>query len=187
MDSDNYSILFSGGVDSTLLLVKYAHLTPRAFTFGQTDEKIDHLLHPILREVERITGYQYPLTHLKGKLLIRPTVERIQGVYPGYVLTGCNRVLTHLNPTVYIEGDTPPVRGPALNEYHWRPFIDWDKAKIIAEYHKNSHHHLLSLTRSCGLGGYERCGGCYFCLERAWGFEQVGIPDINNAYPHSQV
>lgn len=110
-------------------------------------------------------------------MYIRDAVERILSVYPGVVMTGCNKVVTHFTPTVYIPGDTPPVRGPALNEYHLRPFIDIDKVEILQMYVQENILDLLKLTRSCGRPGLDRCGGCYFCMEREWATSMLNICD----------
>lgn len=184
----NVSVMFSGGADSALLLYLLALNPPkcplRAFSFGQSSARTVTIILPILKEIERLTGVKYPYTHLLGKQFIRPAVDKIMGMYAGVVLTGCNKVLTEeFTPTIHIEGDTPPVRGSALNSNHIRPFMDMDKAQIIRLYKDYDILHLLSKTRSCGIEGLERCGGCYFCMERAWGCEQNGVDDINNVQP----
>jgi 7-cyano-7-deazaguanine synthase in queuosine biosynthesis len=179
---ENINILMSGGADSTLLTFLLSK---------QTDKKIIcHVLHANTQTqqiIENIIKYltvnfndRYVLNYFKNKkFLIREAVENILMIYPGVVYTGCNKVVYHIQPTVYIPGDTPPVRGPVANEYHIRPFIDLDKTEIIKIYKDEGLLDLLSITKSCGLPGYERCGGCYFCMERAWAIESNDIIDIN--------
>ena len=169
------SVMCSGGMDSSLialyLALKVPERKPAAVSFGNVKTK-----EPIERIFEWIrerTGYQYRIIYFREKNFIRPTVEKILGVRPGYVFTGCNLVIPdQFHPTVYIPGDTPPVRGPALNAFHLRPFIEWTKKDIVSMYRHLDAMDLIPLTRSCGESfnhWSDVCGGCYFCLERAWG------------------
>lgn len=179
-DTGCVSILFSGGADSTILAYivakKYNHRNPRLFTLGSLPEKLARI-HTIIDTIEHKTGYRYPLTVFKEHMFIRPSVEKILGVYPGVVITGCNKVVTDVfTPTVYLKGDTPPVRGPALNAQHLRPFIDMDKIAVIELYLEYGVLDLLALTRSCGMPTGV-CGGCYFCMERAWACQVLDIAD----------
>jgi hypothetical protein len=121
---------------------------------------------------------------IRRQTYIRDYVETIQLLHPGVVYTGCNKVIQGFPMTVHIEGDTPPVRGPALNNKHIRPFIEMDKVEILRIYQDYGILHLLPLTRSCGLGIgdpsnklKDRCNGCYFCLERKWAMTTLGIED----------
>lgn len=176
-ESGALSILCSGGMDSTLialyLAINVPERKPVAFTFG--NEKMKEPLRHIFDWIYQKTGYQYPITYFREKTFIRPTVEKILGVRGGVVFTGCNLVVPdQFQPTVFIPGDTPPVRGPALNDQHLRPFIEWTKKDIVTMYRHLGAEDLIPLTRSCGESFTEWsdvCGGCYFCLERAWGLE----------------
>lgn len=169
--SGNITILASGGADSTILAYIMAltapERMPRLVLMGVNEtgtERIDRIIDYIHAK----TGYQYPLITFKGKTHIRPTVEKILGVFGGAVYSGCNKVITaEFTPTVYIKDDTPPVRGPALNDQHIRPFIELDKVEVLRLYKDYGVEDLLHLTHSCGSSQIP-CGGCYFCLERAW-------------------
>lgn len=182
-EAGNISIMASGGADSTLLAFYfakyYADRHPRLFLIGATEENTVRL-HRICGKIHDLTKYQYPVTTFKEKTFIRPTVEKILGVLGGAVYTGCNKVETQaFTPTVYIEGDTPPVRGPALNEFHIRPFIDWTKIQILRKYKEHGILDLLYMTRSCGLATGV-CGGCYFCMERSWACATLDIPNLQD-------
>ncbi len=149
----------------------------RLFLIGSTPESLFRIQR-IIEKIAEYTGYQYPVTAFKEKTFIRPTVEKILGVRGGVVYTGCNKVVTeHFTPIVYIPNDTPPVRGPALNQFHIRPFIDWDKIQILSVYQDRDILDLLYMTRSCGAAS-GICDGCYFCMERAWAAQSLDIPDV---------
>ena len=178
---ENVNILLSGGTDSSLLvylLLKYHNTSVICHVINNDDEVFNTLLVPIKQYFENRFGDRCKMFRMRQQgMFIRDAVERILSVYPGVVLTGCNKVVTHFTPTVYIHGDTPPVRGPALNENHLRPFINMDKIDILRIYLQENILDLLKLTRSCGFSGLGRCNGCYFCMERAWATSTLNITD----------
>ena len=180
-ESENVNILMSGGADSALLtylVLKYNDVPVVCHVMNNDEVIFNKLIVPISQYFKNKFGDRYQVSRIKQQgMFIRDAVERILSVYPGVVLTGCNKVVTHFTPTVYIPGDTPPVRGAPLNEYHLRPFIDIDKVEILSMYIEEDILDLLKLTRSCGLPGLGRCNGCYFCMERAWAASTLNIVD----------
>lgn len=180
-DYENINVLLSGGADSTLLtylVLKQYNLPVICHIMNNDDEIFNRLLVPINQYFQTKFGDRYKVSRIRQQgMFIRDAVQRILSVYPGVVLTGCNKVVTHFTPTVYIPGDTPPVRGPAFNEYHLRPFIDIDKVEILRIYVQENILDLFKLTRSCGLSGLDKCGGCYFCMERDWALSTLNIVD----------
>lgn len=170
------NVLVSGGIDSALLMYLVLQERPKsiinACTFGKRN----------LFEIENIYTYlrwfgQFTPVYFSEQrpIQIRPAVETILSLYPGVALTGCNLVLDHLTPSVFIPGDTPPWRGPALNEFHLRPFINTPKIDIVREFQVHKILDLLPLTRSCGLSAGV-CGECYFCLERNEAIAALELP-----------
>ena len=180
-NTENINILLSGGADSTLLLYLLSKQTDKPIICHTLNKNSEKIVVPIVKYLENIFGKRYRYFCMKKQnMFLRDAAELILSVYPGVIFTGCNKVVTHFTPTVYIPGDTPPVRGPALNEHHLRPFIEMDKIDILRLYLKENMLHLLSITRSCGVFGIHRCGDCYFCMERNWAAEELNIDDINN-------
>jgi hypothetical protein len=110
------------------------------------------------------------------KYFIRRAVENILSISPdGYVFTGCNLVITdEFTPTRYLDGDTPPVRGPEYSDRHLRPFINFSKDILIKEYEYRNILDLFKLTVSCGISDIP-CEECYFCMERQWGLKTAGV------------
>lgn len=185
-DCKKIIVLFSGGVDSSLLLFllmqerqRTGRMLPiKCYTMWlegyQGNPTLGTAYINVLRWISDYFHEDIPIQTIP-KFYIREAVSNILLIDAGYVYTGCNFVLhNEFTPSVYIRGDTPPVRGPAFNEFHLRPFIDLPKDVIIQEYKKLDILDLLKITVSCGISDTP-CGGCYFCLEREWGIEKAGI------------
>jgi 7-cyano-7-deazaguanine synthase in queuosine biosynthesis len=180
-NTKNISFLFSGGVDSTLLLYlalsefdRNSETVLRAFGYYIKEDRVTKVLDPILAYLDQVFRYQIPLKIFNHKLFVRPTAEKVLGVYPGVVYTGCNKVVLLPNQPKNL---TTPIRGPALNEFHLRPFINLSKVEIALLYKQYGIEDLFSMTYSCVQNDLKQCGYCYFCLERAWAAKIAGISD----------
>jgi hypothetical protein len=185
-NTKNISFLFSGGVDSTLLLYmalcqKRDDVVFRAFGYNIEQDRISLVLEPIIDYMFNRFNYRIPLKVFNHKLYVRPTVEKVLGVYPGVVYTGCNKVMSFPGQLKTLK---VPVRGPPLNEYHLRPFIDMTKVDIALLYKQYMIEDLWKITYSCMQNDMRQCGRCYFCLERSWASNIVGITD-NHVFRHS--
>jgi 7-cyano-7-deazaguanine synthase in queuosine biosynthesis len=182
-DCKKIHVLFSGGVDSTLLLYllllekqQRPDLEIKCYGLMMAKSTIKYTrCREILDVLEQRFKIKIPFQNFDRKFILREFAEMILSVEPGYVFSGCNKVLDFLNPTNYIPGDTPPVRGKAFNEFHIRPFIDMDKGEIISCYVQHNILDILEITYSCGYSMKKTCGKCYFCLERSWGLKVCGI------------
>ena len=188
-DCKKIHLLFSGGVDSTLLLylllLQKQHrpdleikchgllMSKRSIKFTRCSKILDVL--------EQKFKVKIPFQNFDRKFILREFAEMIMSVEPGYVFSGCNKVLYFLEPTIYVEGDTPPIRGNAFNKFHIRPFIDMDKSQIISYYYKYNILDIFDMTYSCGFNTNTPCGNCYFCLERSWGLENCNINYENSS------
>lgn len=184
-DCEKINILFSGGMDSSILLylllkqieTSKKDITVTCYSFGESSER---------KSVQDVLTYMRDrfLTTINvkkrgTKYKIRELVELILSTEGGYVFSGCNKVVEDkFTPTVYIPNDTPPWRGPSFNENHIRPFIDIDKIEILKIYIQENILDLLPLTNSCGIQGKTKCGGCYFCMERQWAMDSLYISDL---------
>lgn len=170
-------LLFSGGVDSTLLLYLLAkeqqsreNFTVKCYSMNMGKNTLKYQrCKTIITDIEQLFNVKIHYYATPKKYFIRDFVADILTVEDGYVFTGCNKVLDFLQPTNYIKNDTPPVRGPSLNENHLRPFIEMDKSVIIQAYSTLNIQFLLEKTYSCGFSHVTPCGACYFCLEKEWG------------------
>jgi hypothetical protein len=184
-DCKKISVLFSGGMDSTallyLLVTQHRDIPIKCYSMkvGVEEKVCPRILSWFSDHLQVDIPLQFLSRH---PMLIRPTVETIQLIDPSYVYSGCNKVVTdQFTPTKYIKNDTPPVRGPALNSHHIRPFINIDKRDIVKIYYEYGILDLMELTFSCGSlekqgKDFFPCGQCYFCMERAWALQSI----INN-------
>lgn len=177
-DCKSVNVLFSGGVDSTILLFLLLQQVSQSIpvntfvfkTYFDDTENLDNVIFWI----ENRFNIKLPIFKVP-KRYIRHAAENIHTLYGGYVYSGCNKVVYHIVPSNYIDGDTPPVRGEAYPKYHIRPFINMDKIEVMKLYQTYDILDLLPLTKSCGFSKEGSCGGCYFCLERQWAVEALGI------------
>jgi len=191
-DCSKIHILASGGVDSTLLL----YLLSKQVTEQQSSISIKiHTFEPPigtsinLQSLQDIVSwmenrFSIKIAHriVKKKMFIRRIVEDILLTEGGYVYSGCNKVLyDEFTPTIWIPGDTPPVRGEPFNKCHIRPFINIDKSEIVQVFINENIMDLFHLTKSCGAANKDGspCGGCYFCMERDWAIQKLGVLNGN--------
>jgi 7-cyano-7-deazaguanine synthase in queuosine biosynthesis len=180
------NLLFSGGMDSTILLYLLAKEIHQnnydikiiCTAFGSSRNK-NNLL-PIINYIKNKFSVDIRLVKIKKLRWIREIVKNILDVYGGLVYSGCNKVITDkFTPTKYIPNDTPPVRGEPYNDFHLRPFINMDKVELMDIYIEEDILDLLKITHSCGTVIEEHCGECYFCMERIWAANSLNIKDIN--------
>jgi len=180
------NILFSGGMDSTILLYLLAKKIHQnnydikiiCNSFGSSINKKN--LIPIIDYIKNKFSIDIKLVKIKKLNWIRDVVKNLLDTYGGVVYSGCNKVITDkFTPTKYIPHDTPPVRGSAYNEFHLRPFINMDKVELMNIYIEEDILDLLEITHSCGILSEEHCRECYFCMERIWAANNLGIKDIN--------
>lgn len=194
-DAKKIAVLVSGGIDSTLLLyflVKEIkdndlNIQLNAITF-RSGAVYQEEVKKVISYIEEKFSITIPYNYRAPKGWIRNVVSSIFEIYnPDYVYTGCNLVIENeFTPTIYLPDDTPPVRGEPLNERHLRPFITYDKVKIVEEYIKNDILDLLKITHSCGIYSHKECGECYFCMEKIWAMKKFKINKMfsymNNSY-----
>jgi 7-cyano-7-deazaguanine synthase in queuosine biosynthesis len=183
------NLLFSGGMDSTILLYLLAKEIHQnnydikiiCVAFNSSTNKKN--LIPIINYIKNKFSVNIKLVKIKKLKWIREIVKNILDLYGGVVYSGCNKVITDkFTPTQYIPYDTPPVRGEAYNEFHLRPFINIDKVELMNIYIEEDILDLLKITHSCGIiqnTNEPHCGECYFCMERIWAANSLNIKDIN--------
>jgi 7-cyano-7-deazaguanine synthase in queuosine biosynthesis len=175
------NVLFSGGVDSSLLLYLLTTQNTRNIpihVFGMLKHKREQHFHAVLSWLETHMHTQYKKQLTPRFFFIRDFVKNTLDISPENAITysACNKVITDVfTPTKFIPGDTPPVRGPALSERHFRPFINFDKVYLCNLYKQYGLQDLFLLTHSCGIDITNHCGECYFCMERDWGIRESNL------------
>lgn len=59
------------------------------------------------------------------------------------------------------------------------PFADWTKDRTIQlGFELGIADIIMPITHSCTEQDRGRCNSCWWCIERAWGFEQIGKTDL---------
>lgn len=66
---------------------------------------------------------------------------------------------------------------------HYRPFLNLYKPQMINIMYRLGVEFLIPYTHSCSQQPIGRCDACYSCDERAWGFEQLGLPNPDTIDP----
>jgi len=179
-------LIFSGGIDSTLLLILLNRL------------KQERNLQITTFTIENNCGYEYFAT----SILSDPLFAGIKGVmsvenggdFSGFidnaiekimsrndldlVFTGVNAVpealkmIDHpIRPTEEIVANYSKLRCPLLNA---------TKDVVIKAFmqHLDSHERRLFLkTRSCTNVTVNNCGQCYQCIEKKWAMDQIGVTE----------
>lgn len=187
IDAKKITVLVSGGIDSTLLLYILAkeiyetqsqtHLDCVSFRGGSADPK---QVKPVIEYISHKFSINITYNHSAPRRWIRNSVQEVFEICKSdYVFTGCNKVIVgEFLPTKHIPGDTPPKRGEPFNERHLRPFIHWDKVKIVKHYIEYNILDLLKMTHSCGVLHGNECGECYFCMEKIWATRILNVDHL---------
>ena len=63
------------------------------------------------------------------------------------------------------------------SSYYISPFIDLHKPQILDIFYKLGCEQVISVTHTCTVDALGRCGECYSCAERKWGFSSLGKED----------
>lgn len=170
---DRIALLFSGGMDSTLLLYmllqeKYNKgLNTEIYCFTADQPGRFHHSSKILK-----------LPEFKDKVFHRTDVDNPtpEGIKP-FVRTLCdnNWVMysaANKNPDVEIGGRYPGRRMDSPNVPSNLNFVfkDLFKHEILGLYYQLGIEHLIPYTSSCTEVETGRCNLCFACRERAWAF-----------------
>lgn len=177
------ALLFSGGVDSTLMY--YLYLT-------QTDTKLDLYVvnrtnNPINRAftLYNTLSQQWNDTRTTLTKIDIPDMQTYDQV--PYV---CN-ILKDKYDNIIFSGNQYPddnsirpkfaksmIQMSWINEHSYivAPLMEYNKSDIIAAYYYYGIEDVLPLTHSCGSPQQEPCRECFNCKERAWAYNKINRP-----------
>ncbi len=92
------------------------------------------------------------------------------------VYMACNRMA----PEEYVTYTYPMLTDHGYNKnnvYYNSPFLFLHKPQMLDIFFKLEVEHIIKYCHSCVLQEVEKCGICYSCEERAWGFEMLKKQD----------
>jgi 7-cyano-7-deazaguanine synthase in queuosine biosynthesis len=194
---DKIGIYTSGGIDSTLLLELYARenipFTPYYLDRHEPKEYV-----AALRIIERINqrhGLDLELVNIEIELDPEGPGDFIEGMRFLGDKVQCMITGDNLNPPDYVIADSnteAPGRLPVEKQYNydnWElPLLHVDKSYIIKLALDLDCEWIFELARTCGIyyntfepymieAGQLRCDKCFYCKERAWGFQMCNSTD----------
>ena len=171
----------SGGFDSTVLLFvcltiyKQHNLSSnlRIFTVPRYDDSITHASRIVKFLNEKFN------TSLEISTVGNPDLPHEQQVLSGIMQARdlCDHLLIGdtSNPEHLLNG---PTRVRSQSPRFVQPFFDWTKKQTVQlAYELGQLEKIAELTHTCTESIGARCGQCWQCCERAWGFSQNNLID----------
>lgn len=187
IDPPDYSkvgLIFSGGIDSTLLLILL--------------NRVRHKRNLILT-THTISNRCHYEDHVFS-ILAQPMFEGISseinidngGDYSGYIDQAIEKIMSREDLDIIYTGVNAVPEELKLIDHPKRPSIELvakysklrcpllslTKDQIIAAYMQiltRDERHIFTLTRSCTNPQFNNCGSCYQCTEKQWALNKLGI------------
>lgn len=176
-ENKKIGIMFSGGVDSTLLLYllckqgaeKNCTIVP--FTIPRLTGALDYA-YTIIDYFDYMLDIKLDETNIVGKqydpheTFVGYGIAEAMNYELDYIYVGSTK-----NPDIEIEGS------PNRFKYSYykvkQPFFDLTKYDIVKMYHDLGIQDLLRLTHSCSVQRINECGQCFFCKEKQWAISSI--------------
>ena len=166
-------ILFSGGIESTLLLylltqeMQNTDHEVESYVIDRPNNPIDKSKN-IFAKISKGTLNVLEIPKVEYWQQV-PMATAIVRVKHDVVLRGMNKYPSDqsIRPNyIFNFQETAQLR---------LPFKDLDKTQTIKAFYKLGIEDLLPFTHSCGRGFNTTCGECFNCLERAWAYNSLGL------------
>lgn len=168
-------LLFSGGVESTLLLY---------LCMARGDDLIVVVLDRFNRPLSHAKNIVSDISERLNRPIALETFVPPEVVLPQHqvnlaiaamhikyrrpIITGVNKYAPGITPTWPVNF----IESAILK----MPLAAYTKDQIIQEFFDLGIDDLLPMTHSCGLSGQQPCGTCYNCTERAWAYNAINKP-----------
>lgn len=177
------SLLFSGGVESTLLYYELLNKSSDntiidLFIIDRINNPIEKALsiYNLLKETfnDEISTCQIldVPDSLSNTQRMMWSVDKLSTSYDE-IYWGINAYYDHIKPTqhVFKNVDKKIERYPQLRF----PYLEYTKDKIIEKYIKYDITWILEHTHSCGSPINEPCGKCFNCREREYAYQHIEL------------
>jgi hypothetical protein len=178
-------VFVSGGFDSGLLLyligdtIKQHNLQIETtiFVVPRFDDSVVHATR-IAEWVGHDTNLKYNIVYIGD-----PTLHHSKQVESGIIelmddLNGVEAIFTGAttNPPIELPGEAP-LRGKPAKPIIQRPLLPYNKSDTVRAAIELNLTNLMILSHTCTQSKNLRCGKCWQCSERAWGFAQNNYTD----------
>ena len=191
---DNVGIMLSGGLDSCLLLTMMCEVFDRQTYILFTMDKPDGSAKWAEKIIDFVSE-RYPTNDYYQQIIQGGDADEIQelGITGKLGFTDIvNNYYGNLgilysgnteNPPIELDRNTgEPDRSAALRaQEKWdkfvMPFAHLNKSHMIELAHKFNFDHVFTLTHTCTERPRGRCGVCWQCRERQWGFSENNLKD----------
>jgi 7-cyano-7-deazaguanine synthase in queuosine biosynthesis len=178
---DDIALLFSGGVESTLLLYlisteiarRYPDKYLTLYLLDRHNKPIEKA-HTVINIVFNKTKLPVPL-----KILSIPKVLQHREISLASKIIGLQHAIVVCGFNKYPDDDSiRPKHLVNINEGDKVkfPFAHVGKNVIIQEFFNLGISDILPFTHSCGLNFDTPCGGCFNCRERIWAYNAIKKP-----------
>jgi 7-cyano-7-deazaguanine synthase in queuosine biosynthesis len=168
------SLLFSGGVESTLLLYLLMKDNIKFDTYI-----IDRFNNP-LNKATRVFNYIKKLTNSTGELTTLTFPKLPQHLelinVTMYLSRNHDIILWGINKYPLDQSIRPNhIFNFQETDKLKLPFKDLEKSQTVEAFYKLGIEHLLPITHSCGSALNTPCGECFNCRERTWAYNKLGL------------
>ena len=178
---DDIALLFSGGVESTLLLYlisteivrRYPNKYLTLYLLDRYNKPIEKA-HIVVNMVFNKTKLPVPLKIFSIPKVLQhreiSLASKIIGLQHAIVVCGFNKYPTDnsIRPKHLVTIDED-------NDLRF-PFAHIEKNIIIQEFFNLGISDILPFTHSCGLDFDAPCGECFNCRERIWAYNAINKP-----------
>jgi len=193
-ENKRIGVVVSGGWDSAVLwyLVKNSCLQREQECVAYTVPKLDgaeHYANLVLKWYADKTKTEFIPTRIVGNLNSENTSDYVKsGVleildekYSDFVFCGMNKYPPNQAEMCPHDKYLPNARYvPKESDYYWVawPFADWYKTEVVKlAFDLGIAEEIMPITHTCTEQDRGRCGICWWCKEREWAFNELGLID----------
>jgi 7-cyano-7-deazaguanine synthase in queuosine biosynthesis len=176
---DDIALLFSGGIDSTLLFYLVSTAIKDRYPHKRLTLYIIHRYNNPINKAKRV----YNLIIKKTKFPVELNVLTIPSVSQHHEITLASKIITNIHSTVICGFNKYPGDNDIRPKYIFNinesdkcrfPLAHLEKDKILQEFFNLGIDDILSFTHSCGSNNLSPCGVCFNCQERKWAYTLLG-------------